>query len=110
MMRTRLPGSAASTLSMALHELTTNALKYGALSQPGGYVALSWSLTGDRARIELDWRETGGPKVSKPKRRGFGSKMIEIIMTAEFDGKVAFDYRRDGLVLNASLRYDPPAR
>jgi two-component sensor histidine kinase len=63
---------------MALYELATNAAKYGALSVPGGRVHVEWSVEQNGSRmLELRWREAGGPRVEKPARTGFGSKLIE---------------------------------
>jgi two-component sensor histidine kinase len=62
-----------------MHELTTNALKYGALSAPAGKVAVELSVTGPRSdrRVTIDRKETGGPKVTAPKRRGFGKRLAK---------------------------------
>jgi PAS domain S-box-containing protein len=95
---------AAVSLVMALHELSTNAAKYGALSAPEGRVALSWSLPeGDRLAIE--WRERGGPEVKTPERRGFGFRMIERALAADLAGGARLDFAREGLVcrIDASL-------
>lgn len=75
----RLVRSQVRPLRMVLHELTTNAFKYGALSQPGGVVRVTWEKSGAdaNARARLDWREEGGPPVSAPDHRGFGVSMIE---------------------------------
>jgi len=60
---------------MVLHELVTNAQKYGSLSTPGGRVVVSWTVR--RGRLHIDWREVGGPAVKTPSRRGFGTDLIE---------------------------------
>ena len=62
---------------LPLHELGTNARKYGALSVPGGTVKLTWDIDSAGPVLNLHWQEEGGPPVSAPKRRGFGSLMIE---------------------------------
>lgn len=74
-----VPSKQAVTISLVLHELTTNAVKYGALSTTGGSVHLSWKTeqVGEAAYALLDWIETGGPPVKPPVRRGFGSALIE---------------------------------
>ena len=64
------------TLAMALHELTTNTLKYGAVSAAGGRVNIEWGAEGTDL-IVIEWTESGGPSVSTPARRGFGSELIE---------------------------------
>ena len=81
---------------MALHELATNALKYGALSVDDGSVALTWT-THDR-RFRLRWQEAGGPLVKPPTRTGFGSRMIERGLSAELQGEVRIDFQPDGVV------------
>ncbi|MCF4126246.1 HWE histidine kinase domain-containing protein [Methylobacterium sp. SyP6R] len=93
----RLPPRLALAFVMALHELATNAVKYGALSNELGRVLLDWSVTGDGV-LRLRWEETGGPPVSAPARRGFGSRMIERVLAAEIGGTAAVDYRPGGVV------------
>lgn len=76
----QVPGSEIVPVSMMFHELATNALKYGALSVPDGKLHVQWSLEdGPRSRLYLvcHWRETGGPEVVPPKRRGYGTELIE---------------------------------
>lgn len=72
----RLPARACMPLVLALHELATNASKYGALSCPGGRVDLFWSAHPTGSWVELDWQERNGPLVTKPKRRGLGSRLL----------------------------------
>jgi two-component sensor histidine kinase len=88
----RLRPSLIVMLSLVLHELATNAAKYGALSNETGWVDLSWKLADDR--LSLSWRENGGPPAEPPCRRGFGSQLIERLIRAE-----------GGAVL--STRYEP---
>ena len=88
---------AAETLGMALHELATNALKYGALSVPDGVVTLVWK--GRRGEsFEITWREEGGPPVSEPAGRGFGSRLITDVPRGKMGAEVAVIYRPEGLV------------
>jgi len=82
-------------LSMALHELATNATKYGALSRAGGRVSVRWEKDGDKLR--LDWEESGGPAVSPPAHKGFGSRLIERLLASELGGEVKLDYDPDGV-------------
>ncbi|MBC7505044.1 MAG: PAS domain-containing protein [Sandarakinorhabdus sp.] len=95
--------------ALALHELTTNAVKYGALSAPGGHVDLTWSITkgsnGEKPRFHLLWQEVGGPAVQAPIRRGFGSMMIERSLRSYFRGEAQLEFPTSGLVftLDASL-------
>lgn len=85
----------ALAISMALHELATNAAKYGALSAAGGYAELQWRAAGDR--LEIDWREHDGPEVRAPARRGFGSRLLERGLAADLKGTVNLDFRPDGV-------------
>jgi two-component sensor histidine kinase len=73
-----LSANGAQPLSMALHELATNAAKYGALSAPNGKVLLHWELDAAAGKLRLRWKERGGPAITgPPTRRGFGSRIIE---------------------------------
>jgi two-component sensor histidine kinase len=92
----RLRPKSAVALSMALHELGTNALKYGALSMEQGSVTVRWSTGGGRFRLR--WEERGGPPVVPPARRGFGSRMIERGLAAELRGEAHIDWRPEGMV------------
>ena len=92
----RLRPKSAVALSMALHELGTNALKYGALSREGGAVSVHWTVRDGRFRLR--WEETGGPAVSTPGHRGFGSRMIERGLATELQGEVRIDWRPEGVV------------
>ena len=91
---------AALSLSLVLHELAANAAKHGALSKPEGDVEVSWQVlrTGEANRLELVWRERGGPDVSPPTRRGFGSEVIDFTIALEFQGEVRTDFAEDGLI------------
>ncbi|KRA66350.1 PAS domain S-box protein [Caulobacter sp. Root655] len=93
----RLGPNAAVTLNMAFHELATNAIKYGALSTPGGRVDVEWTADADAGTITIDWRESGGPKVATPSRRGFGSRLIEQALAREMDGEARLIFRPEGL-------------
>ena len=92
----RLNPKAAVSLVMALHELSTNAAKYGALSVPEGRVTVSWSV--ERDRLALEWRERGGPPVAPPGRRGFGLRMIERALAADMSGGAKLEFAPEGLV------------
>ena len=81
----RVQPRSAVALSMAIHELSTNAIKYGALSGDTGRVAIDWEVTDGRFRLR--WQEQGGPPVSPPKRKGFGSLMIERVLAEQLEGR-----------------------
>jgi PAS domain S-box-containing protein len=94
---------ASLALSLALHELGTNAAKYGALSGDRGIVDIRWSESAGRLR--LVWKEQGGPPVSAPQRRGFGSRLIEQGLESDLDGRVELAFQSDGVrcSIDASL-------
>jgi PAS domain S-box-containing protein len=92
----RLGPKSAVALSMAVHELCTNATKYGALSAESGHVDITWSDADGRFRWQ--WRERGGPPVTQPTRTGFGSRMIERALAMQLSGQVAIDYAPGGVV------------
>jgi PAS domain S-box-containing protein len=90
--------SAALTFSLILHELATNAAKYGALQKPGGLVAVDWRVQSHGGpELHLHWTETRGPPVQPPVRRGFGLELIERSVTYELGGQAVLDYRVEGL-------------
>ncbi|MGJ4930733.1 HWE histidine kinase domain-containing protein [Bradyrhizobium sp. HKCCYLS2038] len=97
----QLAPGVALYLSMGLHELVTNAVKYGALSTDDGRVALSWTHADDRLR--LSWHENGGPPVTPPTRNGFGSLLFERILGAALKGEVTRDFATDGLKVGFDL-------
>jgi chemotaxis family two-component system sensor kinase Cph1 len=100
-----LTSKSALALSLAIHELATNAAKYGALSRPGGQVSIRWDLT-NIGGLELTWTESGGPVVSAPTRRGFGSTLIERALAMETNGRAELRYLPGGVVCQVVL---PPA-
>jgi PAS domain S-box-containing protein len=81
-------------LSLAIHELATNSIKYGAFSIRTGRVAVSWSLNPDA--FSFNWNESGGPKLSPPTRKGFGSRMIDQMLPRYFSGEATMLYEREG--------------
>jgi PAS domain S-box-containing protein len=95
-----ISAAAAQTMGMALHELTTNAGKYGALSAGAGHVEIAWRLIrgpeGDE-RFELSWTEAGGPEVAPPKQPGFGTVIMDNIPSTNFDGEITLNYAKEGL-------------
>lgn len=94
---------AALSLALAFHELGTNAVKYGVLSRETGRIAIRWSVSDGMLRIE--WKETGGPVVAEPGRRGFGSRLIENGIAADLGGPATLSFEPDGLrcIITASL-------
>jgi two-component system CheB/CheR fusion protein len=94
-----LRAQAGVALTMILHELATNAAKYGALSSPNGTLDVNWHRedSGGRPQIRLRWIEACGPPVKVPSRRGFGSELIERSTTYELHGQATLDYREEGL-------------
>jgi two-component system CheB/CheR fusion protein len=91
----------AQAIAMSLHELATNAAKYGSLLAADGGVNLSWSRTAD-GRLSLHWTEAGGPTVTPPTHRGFGTRIIESLI-GQFKGEVRFDWRDQGLACKIDL-------
>jgi PAS domain S-box-containing protein len=91
----RVNPAAAQALGMAVHELATNATKYGALSNGSGAVDVRWALTGDAFRIA--WLEAGGPPVQPPERRGFGSTVVGAMVKSALGGQVELDFAPEGL-------------
>jgi PAS domain S-box-containing protein len=92
----RLAAAAAQSIGIALHELATNAGKYGALSGESGRVDIEWRLSGDE--FTIGWAERDGPDVEPPKRYGFGSTVISTVAKASVDGDVELDYAPAGLI------------
>jgi two-component sensor histidine kinase len=92
----------AQTIAVTLHELATNAAKYGALSAAKGHVQVRWSLAADR-RIILRWTEIGGPPVKPPTHQGFGTRVMEGIIQGQLKGKMHFDWRAEGLACDIVL-------
>lgn len=99
-----LRGKAAELLALAFHELTTNAVRYGALSQPRGRVRVSWSIRGDgetEEAVHLEWREEGVRAVSlSPPRRGFGRELLEVGLAYELGAKGEMSFRPGGMAFN----------
>ncbi|MGN6498997.1 MAG: sensor histidine kinase [Tsuneonella sp.] len=101
-----LPPQAAVSLAMLVHELSTNAIKYGALSCAEGRVAVDWAVDDepDRRKLTVRWRESGGPPVAPPSRRGFGTRLIERGISAEGGNKAVLDFRPEGLACTIVTR------
>nr|WP_274382627.1 HWE histidine kinase domain-containing protein [Methylorubrum extorquens] len=104
-----LPSEIAVPIGMAIHELTTNAAKYGALSTGRGRITITWSV--EAGVLHLDWRESGGPRVTPPTRQGFGSRLLQRVLTAQVQAQITTDYAPEGfhLTLAAPLPARNPA-
>jgi PAS domain S-box-containing protein len=93
-----LKAEAAQAVAMVLHELTTNAAKFGAFSNRNGRVLLKWrwQQNGGRPRLVIDWKEVGGPPVEKPSRSGYGTSVVRELIPFELEGTVDLDFPKDG--------------
>jgi PAS domain S-box-containing protein len=98
----QLEPATAQSLALVFHELATNAAKYGALSVSGGELLVCWKIfeEGPKRVLSLQWRERGGPSVSKPTRRGFGSTVIQSSVERQLKGTVSLQWEPHGLVCN----------
>ncbi|QRM28191.1 PAS domain-containing protein [Microvirga sp. VF16] len=93
-----LPSEAAVPIGMAIHELTTNAAKHGALSTFGGQVAVRWEiLDRERPLLQFSWIEKGGPRVSTPTRQGFGTRLLQRVLATQLQANVSMDFPEEGL-------------
>jgi two-component sensor histidine kinase len=97
-----LEPSAAQAVAVGVHELATNAAKYGALSVPEGRIRIEWFPDGD-SRVLLHWSETGGPTVKPPTRQGFGMQMLDALIRVQLRGDVRFDWRTEGLACKINI-------
>ncbi|WP_262030474.1 PAS domain S-box protein [Microvirga sp. Mcv34] len=105
--RVRLSPQAALSLALILHELATNAVKYGALSNEQGYVDLVWTVTETTpACLALRWSEHGGPRVAEPQRNGFGSRLITRGLAGDIGGDVTLSYEPAGVVCTITAPLD----
>jgi two-component system CheB/CheR fusion protein len=94
----RMTPRTATTVSLIIHELATNAVKYGSLSNADGRLTIGWTITRDaKPAIDLRWTETGGPEVKPPSRRGFGSELVTQSVSYELNGTATLDYLPEGL-------------
>jgi len=98
-----LPANSAQAMALAIHELTTNAVKYGALKQQSGRLSVDWRLEGNgdaEARAILDWWETGVPMEAvepQPSRRGYGRELIERALPHQLDAETRLEFGHDGV-------------
>jgi two-component sensor histidine kinase/PAS domain-containing protein len=104
---TRLSPKGALAIAMGLHELATNAVKYGALSNDSGRVSITWSVDGPQpGTLLLQWKEVGGPPVKTPSRKGFGSRLIERGLAHDLNGRAEIEYRPGGVVCSVTSILD----
>lgn len=93
----------AVALSMVIHELSTNAMKYGALSVPEGRVSIAWSTNLETQRFHLEWRESNGPAVAEPKAKSFGSRFIEQALPGQLQGEARLLFEPTGIVCDVNI-------
>ena len=108
----RLSPKITLSLAIAIHELATNAVKYGALSNDAGTIAIDWTMVADAAgnHLILRWRERDGPTVTPPSHRGFGSWVIERGLAHELGGRVTLDYHSDGVACTIDVPVSEPVK
>ncbi len=108
--RILMDASSVHGLSLVVHELATNASKYGALSTEAGAIEVAWEMfdRNGRRMVELSWTETGGPPVAPPEKAGFGSRLIEATLRS-LNGRVTLAYRPDGLYAEVAFETEAPA-
>jgi two-component sensor histidine kinase len=93
-----LPSEAAVPIGMAIHELTTNAAKHGALSTFGGQVDVRWKIVDkERPMLHFTWAEHGGPHVRTPTRQGFGTRLLQRVLATQLQAEVSMDFPEEGL-------------
>ncbi len=99
----------AVSLGMAVHELTTNAAKFGALSVYGGKVDARWSVTIEATRrtLNFDWVESGGPPVSEPQRKGFGTRLLELVLPGQVQAETGIEYAPEGVRVHYAVPLPP---
>lgn len=103
--RVVLPSDIAVPLGMAVHELTTNAAKYGALSELGSSVHVRWDIVGAQSarKLRWEWKEHGGPRVEVPTREGFGSRLLRRVLNMQIGAEVDIDFAPDGLQVTVTV-------
>lgn len=99
-----LKPAAAQSLALVIHELATNAAKYGALSLRGGRIEVHWLQDG--GQLHIDWRESGGPPVTTPSIKGFGSALVRITIERQLNGELEFDWAHEGLKCQIAVDED----
>jgi PAS domain S-box-containing protein len=103
-----LAPNTAVTMALVMHELATNAAKYGCLSVPTGMLAVSWKLLGgSERRVRIAWRESGGPEVTPPTRTGFGSRLLQRSLSNELKGSAEISYEPTGVRCSMEIPLSP---
>lgn len=97
----QLQPATAQTLALALHELVTNSAKYGSLSVLPGRLAITWEVQDET--LILAWVESGGPPVTKPKQKGFGTRSVIASIETQLGGRADFDWRAEGLICRLTV-------
>ncbi|WLA51435.1 sensor histidine kinase [Bradyrhizobium elkanii] len=96
---------AVTSFALALHEIATNAAKYGALSEPSGAIRIKWETQG--GDLHFEWDETGGPMIAAPPQAaGFGSVLTERSIAGQLGGKIEYDWRQNGLKIRIKAPLD----
>jgi two-component system, chemotaxis family, CheB/CheR fusion protein len=100
-----LPPADAVALCAAIHELTDNAARHGSLSRRGGKLEVAWRMVRLKGRnaVRIDWRESGGPAVRRPRRKGFGTRLIEHAVKTQLGGTIVLDYAASGVRARISI-------
>ena len=100
-----MPARLAVSVGMAIHELVTNSAKYGALSVYGGNVEVNWTVVIDAKgrTLNFDWTERGGPAVTPPQRKGFGTRLLEVVLPVQVQAKTETEYRPEGLHVHYTM-------
>jgi two-component sensor histidine kinase len=108
----RVPPKLTLALGIAFHELATNSVKYGALSNDTGSILIAWIIetAQEGNRVDLRWEEKDGPPVTLPSRKGFGSRVLERGLAHELEGSVHLDFRVDGVVCTINFPAPRDAR
>ena len=106
--RVLLKAETAQALAMVLHELATNAAKYGAFSQPGGRLSVQWhwQLNGSGGHVIIDWQELGGPSVREPIQSGYGTSIIRELIPYELGGTAVLNFAASGLQCRLEIPAD----
>jgi len=99
----RISAAAATSLGLVLHELATNSAKYGALSSPSGHLSVSWHPDEGAKTLKIAWDERGGPEVKPPQREGFGTSLVQRVLTFQFGGDVQMAYPPAGFQAHVRL-------